>query len=145
MQKRPREPGDRIRREIEEILAEDEVKTPLKVAAPRPPRTVSRIGRIGVKSGHLVVLGLVTLIAAGFIRGGLTLPLAILGAGLFAAGYWMSVKDRQKTGPQVRTDEQTEIWWRGQRTEPSREDGKVIDFQEVRPGLIRRWFRRGNR
>ena len=145
MQKRPIEPGDRVRREIEQILAEDEVKAPLKVTAPKPPRPVSRIGQIGIKSGHLVVLGLVTLIAAGFIRGGLTLPLAILGAGLFGAGYWMSTKSRRKSSPPARNGDQDEIWWRGQKTEPSRDDGKVIDFREDRPGLLRRWFKRGKR
>ena len=145
MQKTPRQPGDRVRREIEEILAEDEVKAPLQVAAPRPPRMASRIGGMTVTSGHLVVLGMVTLIAAGFIRGGFTLPLVILGAGLFGAGYWMSVKNRRKTGAQTRRSDRTENWWRGQRIETSSDSGKVIDFEDSRPGLLRRWFKRGKR
>ncbi len=98
-----------------------------------------------VTSGHLVVLGMVVLIAAGFIRGGFTLPLVILGAALFGAGYWMSVKNRRKTDSQVRGKGQTENWWRGQRIETSRDAGKVIDFEDSRPGLLRRWFKRGKR
>ena len=145
MQKTPRQPGDRVRREIEEILEKDEVKAPLKVAAPRPPRRVSRIGQIGVTSGHLVVLGLVTLIAAGFIRGGFTIPLVILGAALFGAGYWMSIKNRRKSDTPVRAKDKTETWWRGRRTGPSRDDDKVIDFRESRQRPPRRWFKRRKR
>ncbi len=104
----------------------------------------SRIGAMKVTSGHLVVLGMVVLIAAGFIRGGFTLPLVILGAGLFGAGYWLSVKNRRKAGSQVSGKGQTENWWRGQRIETSRDTGKVIDFDASR-SLLRRWFKRGKR
>ena len=145
MQKTPRHPGDRVRREIEEILENDEAKAPLKVAAPRPQRRVSRFGQIGVTSGHLVVLGLVTLIAAGFIRGGFTIPLVILGAALFGAGYWMSISNRRKTNAPTRANDKTETWWRGRKTGPSRDDDKVIDFQESRPRRSRRWFKRRKR
>lgn len=145
MQKTPKQPGERVRREIEEILAEDEANAPLKVAAPRSPRMASRIGGIRITSGHLVVLGMVTLIAAGFIRGGFTLPLVILGAVLFGAGYWMSVKNRRKAGAQVSDNDRSEKWWRGQRVDNSRKAGKVTDLREQRPGGLRRWFKRGKR
>ncbi len=105
----------------------------------------SRIGATKVTSGHLVVLGMVVLIAAGFIRGGFTLPLVVLGAGLFGVGYWMSVKNRRKAGTQAPGKGKTENWWRGQRIETSRDTGKVIDFEDSRPSLLRRWFRRGKR
>ena len=145
MQEKPRESGERVRREIEEILAKDEVKAPLAVAAPRPARPVSRIGRAGITSGHLVVLGMVTLIAAGFLGWPLTLPFALLGAGLFAAGYWMSVRGGRKANPRVRKSEQPATWWRGQKTEPSQGSGNVVDFREHRPSLLQRWFKRGDR
>lgn len=145
MQKTPRQPGERVRREIEEILEKDEGKAPLKVAAPRPPRKVSRIGQMGVTSGHLVVLGLVTLIAAGFIRGGFTIPLVILGAALFGAGYWMSIRNRRKTNTPARAKDKTETWWRGRKTGSTPDDDKVIDFRESRPRPPRRWFRRRKR
>ena len=89
-------------------------------------------------------MGLVTLIAAGFIRGGFTVPLVILGAALFGAGYWMSIKNRRKSDTPVRAKDKTETWWRGQRTGPSRDD-KVVDFQKPRPGLLGRWFKRRKR
>ena len=105
----------------------------------------SRIGGIRITSGHLVVLGMVTLIAAGFIRGGFTLPLVILGAVLFGAGYWMSVKNRRKAGAQVSDNDRSEKWWRGQRVDNSRKADKVTDLRERRPGGLRRWFKRGKR
>ena len=142
MQTKPPEPGDRVRREIEDILArKDDDDSPLRIAAPLKPRKAKPSYGLGrVAPAWLMVLGLATLIIAASVTGFLVLPLALIGSGLLVYGYWTSIRRGRRAAAGMSRQGPTSVWWRGRKVQ-SRRHGKVVQLQDSWVDRLRRWFR----
>jgi hypothetical protein len=142
------EPNDRLRNEIEEILAAEDRKSrePIRIVNPVKPRRV----RVGTPwwmptPEKLIVMGIVVLITGAIIRH-FVLPLTIAGFALSGIGYYMLVRRKRaaRTGRVNRSSGGTEQkYWRGRPVEPPKVktiEGNVVEFPDSFKNKVRRKF-----
>ncbi len=129
-------PGDKMQREIEEILAKEERKIPIRVR--RPSGNTKRGGPMSIRitPERLVLAGLALMLAAVIIRR-FMLPLVIVGIALLATGYVWTIRRRRGAASQTFTPH-----WRG---EPVHRRGNMVNFPDTWQNRLRRWFGLGRR
>lgn len=144
------EPNDRLRHEIEEILAADEKKgpEPIRVARPVTPRRVRTGTPIWMPTAEkLIALGIIVLLVGAITRKFL-LPLTIGGFALSGIGYFMLVRRQRAARRGSFTSHRSQggmepKYWRGRPVAPPRaktSDGKVVEFPDSFKNKVRRRF-----
>ncbi|GEM_PF-2860163 len=143
-------PGDKVQREVEEILARQEQSAPDVRMAPPVVLRRKRPTKLKLNPGALMFGGLVLVIAALIARR-YTTPLAIAALCVFAAGYLWSMRSRsstravgRQTGPSRPGARSGGTYWRGQRVneiQPRRRSGRVVQFNGGWRARIRRFFK----
>ena len=133
--------NDKVRAQIEEILAKDESRNPgpIRIAKPSPARKARQGTPIWYPTPEKLILVGVGLLVLAVILRQFVLPLTVGGFAIAAVGYYMLLKRRRQARfgtVSSRQGPEPAKYWRGQRIddEPSvkRRDGNIIDFPDIK-------------
>jgi Flp pilus assembly protein TadB len=129
-------PGDRVRKEVEDILEKDDRRSKVVRMAPPPKRLGSGRPAMRLTPGALMLVGL-ALVVIGLAVPLLRLEMALAAAVVFLAGYAWSIQRRR---PGRRADT-AQTYWRGEPV-TTRKPATVVKFREPLGSRVRRLFRR---
>ena len=143
------EPNDKVRNEIEEILAAEEKKghEPIRISRPVKPRRV-RVGKPiwWPTPEKLIALGIIILLVGAITRRFL-LPLVVTGFVMAGIGYILMVR-RGRAAKYGKTSSGNSggmepKYWRGRpvdRPNVKTRDGNVVEFPDSMSNKMRRRF-----
>ncbi len=145
-------PGNKVEREVEEILARDERKTgaPTRLPVARAAPPARRRYRLGP---GMLMLAALAVAAAGLVIADNALPFVLAALALFSLGYFWSMQGRargRQAQPAVAarraasSDRGRDVFWRGERVDtiqPRRAPANVVQFKSDWRSRLRRFFR----
>ena len=136
--------NDKVREQIEEILAKDESRNPgpIRIAKPTPARRARQGTPIWYPTPEkLIFVGVGLLVLAVILRQ-FVLPLTVGGFAIAAVGYYMLLKRRRATkrpgdeGVKGYLVMEKAKYWRGLRVDDKppakRRDGNILDFPDIK-------------